>query len=271
MWLAVGPLVFASPPQHRAARPAHLEGDLVTRVLIVEDEESYSDVLAYVLDREGFQVSVVATGPEALAHLDRYGTDLVLLDLILPRLSGLEVCRRLRATSDVPIIIVTGKDSEIDKIVGLELGADDYVTKPFSARELVARIHAVLRRAAHPEAPMPTVVQAGPVRLDVAQRTGYVNGEQVRFALEEFQLLTLLVHHAGRALSRTQLIDRVWGAQLGDAKTLAMHIQRIRRKIEPDPQAPRYLKTVRGLGYTFDPDSAPGARPVAESGLAPLA
>jgi two-component system response regulator RegX3 len=225
----------------------------VTRVLVVEDEESISDPLSYMLRREGFEVNVAATGPDALTSFDRTGADLVLLDLMLPGLSGTEVCRNLRVRSNVPIIILTARDSEVDKVVGLELGADDYVTKPFSHRELVARIRAVLRRGAEAEELITPTLEAGPVRMDVERHTVAVDGGIVALPLKEFDLLELLLRNAGRVLTRGQLIDRVWGADyVGDTKTLDVHIKRLRSKIEPDPANPKYLLTVRGLGYKFE-------------------
>jgi two-component system response regulator RegX3 len=225
----------------------------VTRVLVVEDEESFSDALSFMLRREGYEVEVADTGPQALSTFDRAGADLVLLDLMLPGLSGTEVCRELRNRSNVPIIMVTARDSEVDKVVGLELGADDYVTKPFSSRELVARIRAVLRRGAEPEELLLNVVEAGPVRMDVERHVVTVDGHQVALPLKEFDLLELLLRNAGRVLTRGQLIDRVWGADyVGDTKTLDVHVKRLRAKIEPDPANPKCLVTVRGLGYKFD-------------------
>ncbi|MDT4938527.1 MAG: two-component system, OmpR family, response regulator RegX3 [Pseudonocardiales bacterium] len=225
----------------------------MTRVLVVEDEESFSDALSYMLRREGYEVEIAATGPDALSAFDRSGADLVLLDLMLPGLSGTEVCRELRSRSHVPIIMVTARDAEVDKVVGLELGADDYVTKPFSSRELVARIRAVMRRGAEPEDLMTATVEAGPVRMDVERHVVSVDGEQVSMPLKEFDLLELLLRNAGRVLTRGQLIDRVWGADyVGDTKTLDVHVKRLRAKIEPDPANPKYLVTVRGLGYKFE-------------------
>jgi len=225
----------------------------VTRVLVVEDEESFSDALSYMLRREGYEVAIAATGPDALATFDRSGADLVLLDLMLPGLSGTEVCRGLRQRSNVPIIIVTARDSEVDKVVGLELGADDYVTKPFSSRELVARIRAVLRRGGELEDLITNALEAGPVRMDVDRHTVAVDGVAVSLPLKEFDLLELLLRNAGRVLTRGQLIDRVWGADyVGDTKTLDVHVKRLRSKIEPDPANPKYLVTVRGLGYKFE-------------------
>ena len=226
---------------------------LMTRVLVVEDEESFSDALSYMLRREGYEVAVAGSGVDALAMFDRNGADLVLLDLMLPGLSGTEVCRALRQRSRVPIIIVTARDSEVDKVVGLELGADDYVTKPFSSRELVARIRAVLRRGVDADDLVGSIVEAGPVRMDVERHTVSVDGRAVSLPLKEFDLLELLLRNAGRVLTRGQLIDRVWGADyVGDTKTLDVHVKRLRGKIEPDPANPKYLVTVRGLGYKFD-------------------
>jgi len=226
----------------------------VTRILVVEDEESFSDALGYMLRKEGFEVATAATGPDGVAEFDRAGADLVLLDLMLPGLSGIEVCRQLRQRSDVPVIMLTAKDGEVDKVVGLEIGADDYVTKPFSARELVARIHAVLRRRGKDvDEPSSAVLQAGPVRMDVERHIVSVGGETVAMPLKEFELLEFLLRNAGRVLTRGQLIDRVWGSDyVGDTKTLDVHVKRLRAKIEPDPASPKYLLTVRGLGYKFE-------------------
>jgi two-component system response regulator RegX3 len=227
----------------------------VTRVLVVEDEESFSDALSYMLRKEGFEVAVAATGPDALDSFDRAGADLVLLDLMLPGLPGTEVCRELRTKSNVPVIMLTAKDSEVDKVVGLELGADDYVTKPFSSRELVARIRAVLRRRGDVEELAPPTLEAGPVRMDVERHVVTVSSREVPLPLKEFELLEVLLRNAGRVLTRMQLIDRVWGADyVGDTKTLDVHIKRLRAKIEPTPSTPRFIITVRGLGYKFEPD-----------------
>jgi len=224
----------------------------VTRVLVVEDEESYSDALAYMLRKEGFEVAVAATGPEALGEFGRAGADIVLLDLMLPGLPGTEVCRQLRQVSNVPVIMVTAKDAEIDKVVGLELGADDYVTKPYSPRELVARVRAVLRRGADVDL-APATLEAGRVRMDVERHVVTVDGHDVRLPLKEFELLELFLRNSGRVLTRGQLIDRVWGADyVGDTKTLDVHVKRLRAKIEPDPSNPRHLVTVRGLGYKYE-------------------
>jgi two-component system, OmpR family, response regulator RegX3 len=225
----------------------------MTRVLVVEDEESFSDALSYMLRREGFEAVVAGNGIDALAEFDRGGADIVLLDLMLPGLSGTEVCRTLRARSAVPIIMLTAKDTEIDKVVGLELGADDYVTKPYSARELLARIRAVLRRGTEADLPPDATLVAGPVRMDVERHTVSVDGEPVSLPLKEFDLLELLLRNAGRVLTRGQLIDRVWGSDyVGDTKTLDVHVKRLRAKIEPDPATPKWLVTVRGLGYKFE-------------------
>jgi two-component system response regulator RegX3 len=225
-------------------------------VLVVEDEESISDPLAYLLRQEGFEVAVAATGPDGLAEYDRGGADIVLLDLMLPGLPGTEVCRALRARGTVPVIMLTARDSEVDKVVGLELGADDYVTKPFSSRELVARVRAVLRRrgeGAADDRAQPAALQAGPVRMDVDRHVVTVGGQAVSMPLKEFELLELLLRNAGRVLTRGQLIDRVWGADyVGDTKTLDVHVKRLRAKIEPDPSHPVHLLTVRGLGYKLE-------------------
>jgi two-component system response regulator RegX3 len=222
---------------------------------VVEDEESFSDALSYMLRKEGFEVAVATTGTTALTEFDRNGADIVLLDLMLPEMSGTEVCRQLRLKSAVPIIMVTARDSEIDKVVGLEIGADDYVTKPYSPRELVARVRAVLRRnAAEAAEGAAQSLAAGPVRMDVERHVVTVSGDTVALPLKEFELLELLLRNAGRVLTRGQLIDRVWGADyVGDTKTLDVHVKRLRSKIEPEPSNPRYIVTVRGLGYKFEP------------------
>jgi two-component system response regulator RegX3 len=226
----------------------------VTRILVVEDEESFSDALSYMLRKEGFEVAVTTTGPAGLEEFERSGADLVLLDLMLPGLSGLEVCRQLRQRSDVPVIMLTAKDAEVDKVVGLEIGADDYVTKPFSARELLARIRAVLRRRGEPEDLVTAVLESGPVRMDVDRHVVTVNGASAPMPLKEFELLEFLLRNAGRVLTRGQLIDRIWGSDyVGDTKTLDVHVKRLRAKVEPDPSQPRHLLTVRGLGYKFEP------------------
>jgi two-component system, OmpR family, response regulator RegX3 len=227
----------------------------MTSVLIVEDEESLADPLAFLLRKEGFEATVVTDGPSALAEFDRAGADIVLLDLMLPGMSGTDVCKQLRARSSVPVIMVTARDSEIDKVVGLELGADDYVTKPYSARELIARIRAVLRRGGDVDDPGigDGVLEAGPVRMDVERHVVSVNGEPITLPLKEFDLLEYLMRNSGRVLTRGQLIDRVWGADyVGDTKTLDVHVKRLRSKIEADPGNPVHLVTVRGLGYKLE-------------------
>ena len=225
----------------------------MTRILIVEDEPSLSDPLSFLLRREGYDTEIAADGREAIAAFDRDPADLVLLDLMLPGLSGTEVCRELRTRSSVPIIMLTAKDSEVDIVVGLELGADDYVTKPYSTRELLARIRAVLRRRVEVDDLDDAVLEVGPVRMDVDRHAVSVGGGEVAMPLKEFELLELLLRNAGRVLTRGQLIDRVWGADyFGDTKTLDVHIKRIRSKIEKDPSQPTLLLTVRGLGYRFE-------------------
>ena len=225
----------------------------MTHILIVEDEESLSEPLAFLLGREGYETSIIADGLSAVTEFDRAGADLVLLDLMLPGLSGTEVCRELRLRSQVPIIMLTAKDSEVDIVVGLELGADDYVTKPYSTRELLARIRAVLRRRTDLEEGPESVLEAGDVRMDLERHTVAVAGSEIAMPLKEFELLELLLRNAGRVLTRGQLIDRVWGADyFGDTKTLDVHIKRIRSKIERVPSDPIMLVTVRGLGYRFE-------------------
>ena len=228
----------------------------MTRILIVEDEPSLAEPLAFLLGREGYETAIAGDGRAALAEFDRTGADLVLLDLMLPGLPGTEVCRELRARSSVPIIMLTAKDSEVDIVVGLELGADDYVTKPYKSRELLARIRAVLRRRVEEDraadAPDP-VLEVGPVRMDVERHTVTVDGREVPMPLKEFELLEFLMRNAGRVLTRGQLIDRVWGSDyFGDTKTLDVHVKRLRAKIEADPGEPKRLVTVRGLGYRFE-------------------
>jgi len=224
----------------------------MTRVLIIEDEETYRETLGYLLTKEGFEVTLAPDGAAGLASYDRQGADIVLLDLMMPGLSGTEVCRQLRARGNVAIIMVTARDTEIDKVVGLELGADDYVTKPFSHRELVARIRAVLRRGQDLEVGS-DVIEAGGVRMDVERHETTVRGTPVQLALKEFELLELLLRNSGRVLTRGQLIDRVWGPDyVGDTKTLDVHVKRLRAKLEQDPANPELLVTVRGLGYKFN-------------------
>ncbi|GAB3573080.1 two-component sensory transduction protein RegX [Leifsonia lichenia] len=226
----------------------------MTSILLVEDEAALSEPLAYLLKREGYDVTVAEDGPTALAEFDKGGADLVLLDLMLPGIPGTEVCREIRTRSSVPIIMLTAKDSEVDIVVGLELGADDYVTKPYSSRELLARIRAVLRRRVEAEEAIDdAILEAGSVRMDVDRHTVQVNGSEISMPLKEFELLELLLRNAGRVLTRGQLIDRVWGSDyFGDTKTLDVHIKRIRSRIEESPSEPSMLVTVRGLGYRFN-------------------
>jgi two-component system response regulator RegX3 len=225
----------------------------MTRILIVEDEPALSEPLAFLLEREGYETTTAADGLVAVAEFDRNGSDLVLLDLMLPGLPGTEVCREIRARSSVPIIMLTAKDSEIDIVVGLELGADDYVTKPYSSRELLARIRAILRRRVEEDDVREAVLEAGTVRMDIERHTVSVVGKDTPMPLKEFELLEVLLRNAGRVLTRGQLIDRVWGADYyGDTKTLDVHIKRIRSRIEQTPSEPTMLVTVRGLGYRFE-------------------
>ena len=225
----------------------------MTKILVVEDEASFSEALAYVLGKEGFEVVVADTGDGAITTFDRVGADLVLLDLMLPGLSGTEVCKQLRSRSNVPIIMLTAKDTEVDKVVGLELGADDYVTKPYSKAELVARIRAVLRRQSEVAPLADSILIAGPVRIDVERHQVDINNISVPLPLKEFELLEFLVRNSGRVLTRAQLIDRVWGSDyFGDTKTLDVHVKRLRAKIEQDPANPVYIQTIRGLGYKFE-------------------
>jgi two-component system response regulator RegX3 len=226
----------------------------VTKILIVEDETSFSEALSFLLGKEGFDVSIAENGRTALELFKSQTFDLILLDLMIPEVSGIEVCRSIRTTSAVPIIMLTAKDSEIDKVVGLELGADDYVTKPYSSRELVARIKAVLRRGvaddSHSEAGIHSVAN---IRMDIERHQVTVNGVLVPLPLKEFELLEFLMRNAGRVMTRAQLIDRVWGGDYyGDTKTLDVHIKRLRSKIEVDPANPLLIQTIRGLGYKFE-------------------
>ena len=226
----------------------------MTKILVVEDEASFSEALEFLLGKEGFSVVTADTGTEALRKFDQGGIDLVLLALMIPEVSGTEVCRQIRTKSRVPIIMLTAKDSEVDKVVGLEIGADDYVTKPYSSRELVARIRAVLRRNSGEALENETGVMAvGVIRMDVDRHQVTVNGAPVSLPLKEFELLEFLMRNAGRVLTRMQLIDRVWGSDyVGDTKTLDVHIKRLRAKIETDPANPTLIQTVRGLGYKME-------------------
>ncbi len=224
----------------------------MTRVLIIEDEDSYREATAFMLRREGFEVAEAMNGVQGLAEFDRARADIVLLDLMMPGMPGTEVCQRLRQRGNPAIIMVTARDSEVDKVVGLELGADDYVTKPFSHRELVARMRAVLRRGQEPDMGL-DVLEVDGVRMDVERHEVTVHGVRVKLALKEFDLLELLLRNAGRVLTRSQLIDRIWGpGYVGDTKTLDVHVKRLRAKIEQDPANPTILLTVRGLGYKLE-------------------
>jgi len=227
----------------------------MTKILIVEDESSFSEALAYLLGKEGFEVSVAEDGRAALNTFAKEGADLILLDLMIPEVSGVDVCRTIRSTSQVPIIMLTAKDAEIDKVVGLELGADDYVTKPYSSRELIARIKAVLRRGIsdaelHGDL---EVISVGPIRLDTARHQASIDGNPIALPLKEFELLEFLMRNSGRVLTRSQLIDRVWGGDyFGDTKTLDVHIKRLRSKLEVEPANPVLIQTIRGLGYKLE-------------------
>ena len=228
----------------------------MTKILIVEDESSFSEAIAFLLGKEGFETDVAENGRTALELFKANSYDLVLLDLMIPEVSGIEVCRAIRTTSMVPIIMLTAKDSEVDKVVGLELGADDYVTKPYSSRELVARIKAVLRRGTPESADADSnsaIQTAGNIRMDVERHQVTVNGTLINLPLKEFELLEFLMRNEGRVLTRGQLIDRVWGGDYyGDTKTLDVHIKRLRSKIEEDSANPQLIQTIRGLGYKFE-------------------
>ena len=225
----------------------------MTRVLVVEDEQNLREPLVYLLQKEGYDVIEAEDGRSAIDIFFSLGADLVLLDLMLPGVNGNEVCRAIRAESQVPIIMVTAKDSEIDKVVGLEIGADDYVTKPYSSRELLARMKAVLRRGTETATVSSSLIKAGPVEMDLERHTVTVNGARIQMPLKEFELLELLMENVNRVLTRGQIIDRVWGSNyFGDTKTLDVHVKRIRSKTEEDPARPVHLTTVRGLGYKFE-------------------
>ncbi|MEN9967058.1 MAG: hypothetical protein RL036_291 [Actinomycetota bacterium] len=225
----------------------------MTKVLVVEDERSLREPLVYLLEKEGYDVVEAEDGAQAVKLFESGGADIILLDLMLPELNGNEVCRIIRQSSAVPIIMLTAKDSEIDKVVGLEIGADDYVTKPYSTRELLARMKAVLRRKVEPAVVSTGLLEAGSIRMDVERHIVTVNGNKVSMPLKEFELLELLLENVNRVLTRGQIIDRVWGSNyFGDTKTLDVHIKRIRSKIEDDPARPVHLMTVRGLGYKFE-------------------
>ena len=226
----------------------------MTKILIVEDEDSVLDPLELLLSKEGFSIETARNGREGLDKFSKVSPDLVLLDIMLPEVSGTEVCRQIRAKSNVPIIMLTAKDTEVDKVVGLELGADDYIVKPYSKAELVARIKAVLRRGVSDHSPGEGgVITAGPVTIDVERHAVSIAGVSISLPLKEFELLEFLVRNSGRVLTRTQLIDRVWGSDyFGDTKTLDVHVKRLRAKIEKDPANPVYIQTIRGLGYKFE-------------------
>jgi len=227
----------------------------MTRILIVEDEASFSEALAFLLTKEGFETAVAEDGRQAINMFNADGADLILLDLMIPEVSGVEVCRTIRTQSQVPIIMLTAKDAEIDKVVGLELGADDYVTKPYSSRELIARIKAVLRRGQSEDGSNQDqdLLEVGPIRLNIGKHQVFVSGNPVALPLKEFELLEFLMRNSGRVLTRSQLIDRVWGGDYyGDTKTLDVHIQRLRAKVESDPANPILIQTIRGLGYKLE-------------------
>jgi two-component system response regulator RegX3 len=228
----------------------------MTRILIVEDEVSFSEALSFLLEKEGYETRVAETGKQGISAFNEEEFDLVLLDLMIPEMSGIDVCRTIRTSSNIPIIMLTAKDSEVDKVVGLELGADDYVTKPYSARELVARIKAVLRRGVIDESPSSEgvgILNVGGIRMDIERHQVTVKDELIPLPLKEFELLEFLMRNSGRVLTRGQLIDRVWGGDYyGDTKTLDVHIKRLRSKIEVDPANPVLIQTIRGLGYKFE-------------------
>ena len=226
----------------------------MTKILVVEDEESVLDPLELLLTKEGFSIITARDGKEALEKFDQSSPDLILLDLMLPEISGTQVCRQIRSKSSVPIIMLTAKDTEVDKVVGLELGADDYIVKPYSKAELVARIKAVLRRQqAETQSGDLGLISAGPVSIDIDRHLVTINGSTISLPLKEFELLEFLARNKGRVLTRTQLIDRVWGSDyFGDTKTLDVHVKRLRAKIEKDPANPVYIQTIRGLGYKFE-------------------
>lgn len=223
------------------------------KVLVVEDEQSLREPLVFMLKKEGYEVIEAENGQVAIEKFELQGADIILLDLMMPKLDGNQVCKQIRLSSNVPIIMLTAKDSEVDKVVGLEIGADDYVTKPYSTRELLARMKAVLRRKIEPSVEADSVLIAGELRLDSDRHQVTLSGKQIAFPLKEFELLELLMENVNRVLTRGQIIDRVWGANyFGDTKTLDVHIKRLRSKIEEDPARPKYIQTVRGLGYKFE-------------------
>lgn len=224
----------------------------MTKILVVEDEESIRETLAFLLTKEGYKVHTLASGQDAFVEFEKFDPDLVLLDIMLPGLSGVEITKKIRQKSQTPIIMLTAKDTELDKVLGLEIGADDYVTKPFSGRELLARIKALLRRTGEAIA-TEGAIKAGPVEIDQERHQIFIRGEETAMPLKEFELLLYLIQNSGRVLTRNQLIDRIWGSDYyGDTKTLDVHIKRIRSRIEKDPANPKYLQTVRGVGYKFE-------------------
>lgn len=225
----------------------------MAKVLVVEDEQSLREPLVFMLEKEGYEVVEAENGEVALAKFETENVDVILLDLMMPKLDGNQVCKRIRQTSNVPIIMLTAKDTEVDKVVGLEIGADDYITKPYSTRELLARMKAVLRRQSEPAVDVGSVLVAGQLRLDSERHQVTLAGQPIAFPLKEFELLELLMENVNRVLTRGQIIDRVWGSNyFGDTKTLDVHIKRLRSKIEEDPARPKYIQTVRGLGYKFE-------------------
>ena len=224
----------------------------MTKILLVEDEESFREGLSFMLSKEGYEVITADNGNDAVSKFEQHGADLVLLDVMLPGLSGLDVCKKLRTMTKVPIIMLTAKDTELDKVLGLEIGADDYITKPFSSRELLARVKAILRRVGGVEEKT-SVLEIGPVRVDTERHLVTVEGVEQSLPLKEFDLLVYLMQNAGRVLTRVQLIDRIWGSDyFGDTKTLDVHVKRIRSRIEKDPANPKFIQTIRGLGYKFE-------------------
>ncbi len=224
----------------------------MTKILIVEDEESFREGVAFILSKEGYEIVLASDGNEAIEKFEREGADLVLLDVMLPGLSGLEVCKKLRTMTKVPIIMLTAKDTELDKVLGLEIGADDYITKPFSSRELTARIKAILRRVGGVEEKT-SILEIGPVRIDTERHTVTIDGQEQSLPLKEFDLLVYLMQNSGRVLTRAQLIDRIWGSDyFGDTKTLDVHVKRLRSRVEKDAANPKHIMTIRGLGYKFE-------------------
>ena len=224
----------------------------MTKILVIEDEDSIRESLAFLLTKEGYQVEAVSSGTEAIDQFEKFNPDLILLDIMLPGLSGVEITKKIRQTSQTPIIMLTAKDTELDKVLGLEIGADDYVTKPFSGRELLARIKALLRRSNEPTN-LEAALKVGPIEIDQERHQVFIRGEETSMPLKEFESLLYLAQNSGRVLTRNQLIDRIWGSDyFGDTKTLDVHVKRIRSRIEKDPANPKYLQTVRGVGYKFE-------------------